>query len=445
MAIQVLDRPDIWGQVGAGLGQGLGGGINALLQQKMGEVQQARQAKQFKEMGLPEQLAYMHPQMQAAYAKEFLKQPREAASTEYLANILSGQAPEQMRQAEEPAYAQAAKAIPQQAPSLAQLLKTQKAEPAIPYGPEAMLQQRLGMGAQPSIPSLAPETMAPAMAPHPEEKLAAIEAAPQARKLGYDQQRQKVYEGMQRGIINRDQGIKAVELIDKRERGEQKLTAEGFKESKAERVKMLEEGRASRQNLIDLQRMEDLEKEGKLDTPGYVEFLKRSGFDIPALKNPGSEEFQKIAVSFMRDARKFFGARISNYELSNFLQALPSLSQSPEGRKRVISNLKRVAKTSVLYSNTLKNVIKENNGRVPPDYLEQIDDKVSDQLDSLAAQFRKDLQRPVPKGQSKLITALQSAIGETIGLPGKLLGKAGSMIGGGGGEAAGGAELAGLL
>lgn len=216
--------------------------------------------------------------------------------------------------------------------------------------------------------------------------------------------------------------------------------ASRFKATAAERKDIIDKARAARQDLKDLDRMEELEKEGKLDTPGYTEFLKRSGLDIPALMNPGSEEFIKTSANFMRNAKTYLGSRISNYELEQFLKTIPSLSQSPQGRKRVISNLKYVARSALEYNNALKEVLAKNKGVPPYDLPEQIDDRIESKLDKLSQKFKEDLARPVPKGQNKLITALQSIAGSTIGpVAGGL---AGGLVGGPVG-ALGGAALGG--
>lgn len=217
------------------------------------------------------------------------------------------------------------------------------------------------------------------------------------------------------------------EQFKQKEEREAKKTA--FKETKAERKQIIDKARAARQNLHDLNRMEELEKEGKLDTPGYVEFLKRSGLDIPALLNPGSEEFNKIAANFIRGAKDTFGSRISNFEVEQFLRTLPNLSQSPEGRKRVIANLKYLNRADIEYNEALKDIMAKNKNIPPLDLLEQVDLKVDKKLSKLADKFKEDLAKPVPKGQNKLITALQAGAGSLVGAPGSLIsGLGGSAI-----------------
>jgi hypothetical protein len=213
-----------------------------------------------------------------------------------------------------------------------------------------------------------------------------------------------------------------------------------FKETKEERQKILEEGRSAKETLRDLDRMEELNKEGKLDTPGYTEFLKRSGLDIPALMNPESQEFQKIAQNFLRDAKTYFGGKVSNFEVEQFLKTIPSLSQSPEGRQRVIAGLKNIANAKKAYADTYLEIFNESKGVPPLDVNEQIYERVDKRLDKLSEKFRQDLSKEVPKGQHKLITALQAGAGSAAKIAAPAI--AGAALGSiipGVGTAAGGA------
>ncbi len=243
------------------------------------------------------------------------------------------------------------------------------------------------------------------------QRLAAPSQESYARALGLEMGQPAPTQESQLAMAPRLNERQATEIAKLR----QKERTEAFKMTKPERKEIIDRARTARQNLQDLERMEDLEKEGKLDTPGYTEFLKRSGFDIPALLNPGSEEFNKIAANFVRDAKSIYGSRVSNFEIEQFLKTIPSLSMSPEGRKRVIANLKNIARGHLAYNNALKEIIAENKGIPPLDLNEKIDDRIEKTLDTLSKKFKDDLVKPVPKGQNKLITALQTAAGSAAG------------------------------
>lgn len=196
---------------------------------------------------------------------------------------------------------------------------------------------------------------------------------------------------------------------------------EAFKITQATRKEINDKAKEARRDLQDLDRLEELEKEGKLNTPGYVEFLQRSGFDIPALMEPGSQEYNKIVNNFVRGAKSVFAGRITNQELENYMRTLPSLSMSPEGRKRVIANLRMLKQGDVAYSEALRDIIKENRGTPPLDLSEQLEDRVSKKLDKIAINFRKNLLKEVPKEENKLAVGLGATLGGLIGAPSKLL------------------------
>lgn len=221
---------------------------------------------------------------------------------------------------------------------------------------------------------------------------------------------------------------------------------QAFKETKEERKEIISKARQAREELRDLDRLEELEKEGKLNEAGYEEALRGAGLDIPALKSPESEEFQKISANFIRNAKNIFGARISNFEVEQFLKTIPTLSQSPEGRKRVISNMKRIARTNLAYNDAYKDIINKNKGIPPIDLLEQIDDKIEPLLDKVSKQFKEDLKRSVPESPSKLKTAALAAAGKAApSVAGTLIGAGlgsvipgvGTALGAAGGAAAG--------
>lgn len=228
--------------------------------------------------------------------------------------------------------------------------------------------------------------------------------------------------------LTADQAFKLAQLGIKREEMLDKRNIELFKLTKDERKEIMSKARSARQNIEDLTRLEELSNEGKLDTPGYVEFLKRSGLDFPALMNPDSEEFIKIANNFMRDAKQYFGGRVSNYEIEQFLKTIPSLSQSPQGRQRVIANLKRFNRTAQEYYKAMRQVVNENRGVPPLDLQEKIEDRIDHKLQKISDQFRKDLAKKTPAAQSKLVAGLQAAAGSVIGAPGKLLGGIGGLL-----------------
>ncbi len=215
-------------------------------------------------------------------------------------------------------------------------------------------------------------------------------------------------------------------------REEEKIARESFSESGKERAELLASGRQSRENLKELTDLEDLEKTGNLDTPGYVAFLERSGFDIPALMNPESEAFQKITtLGMFRGLKDATRGQITNREVEGFAKTIPSLLQSPEGRKRVTAGMKYINRINLAYTDGLKEIVEKavkNKEPLPVDWREELDTKLEKKIDSLVKKFKEDLSKPVPAGQNKYVTALQAGLGSIVGAPGKLIGSVGGAL-----------------
>lgn len=381
-----IPSQSLGGMFAQSLGSGLGEGLKALTEHKLGEVMRQKEVSQgaqfWKSLGLDDQTAYA-----------FASTPKEVQKS--LLDRLEGASIGQPQQAQQPS------AIGQQG---------------------QVGQQQLA------------------------------QAISQPGQVGQPQQADQLQQPSEKPQITL--GVNPLERRHRETLAQQKELAQE-KATKEVRHDIVQKARAAKQDLRDLDRLEELQNTGKLDTPGYTEFLSKAGMDIQALKNPESEEFQKIQANFLRNAKQYFGGRISNYEVESFLKTIPSLSNSNEGRKRVIANLKNISRGAIQYNEAMKEVLAENKGIPPFDLEERIDDKIDKRMDKISDLFKKDLAKPVPKEQSRLVTALQAGAGKVVGnigrgllgagggaLAGAQIGAAGGPIGAGGGALLGG--LAGL-
>ena len=426
---------------GSEFGAGLGEGLQYLMKEKLESMQRQQQQKGLYNAGRsagmsPEEANFysMLPEKQGATFLSGWAQTR-GAQPQYQQQMDTGM------QAMAEQHPQLAQQQLQQQQELQQLLQSA----AKPLNVQELLNAvapRGPMGPQQQMPS---ELQQPQMAqPQQIQAQQAPLGAPNRIPLTPAEIFAK---GLETPQMRQQRELAEKKLAQQRELAERKETAaerrEAFKQTKEERKAIINDYKQAKDSLADLDRFEELEQSGNLDTPGYVEFLKRSGLDIPALMNPESEEFQKIANNFVRDAKTYFGGRVSNFEVDQFLKTIPSLSQSPEGRKRVIDNLKRLNRGKVEYYKSFKDIMNDNKNIPPLDLLEQVQEKADTKISAIADQFRKDLAKPVPKGQSKLITALQSTAGTVAGrLPkaaagaglgayaGSKLGPAGTVAGG---------------
>lgn len=388
MAITLLPGDDRVSMVGAGLGSGLGQGLEKLAQGKLKQMQESSLASIYTQAGVEPQYAQALAQLDPKQAQSILQNPS------LLQELLVGyQEPQQ------------------------QFFQDNKNT----FSPLQSLSSLQG-GADP-LQALRRSSL-------PEGDSRSQKATQIAE--GFKDPLQKLREE-ELAFKKENERLKAEEKrIDRMD----KAAREAYKETLPDRREILADARGAKQDLQDLKRLEDPDVEGGVIGAAYNEFLKEAGLDIPALMNPESEEFLKIRQSFLRDAKKYFGARVTNFELEQFLKTIPDLSQSPEGRKRVIANLKRFNRLKILRAKSMRDVIRDNDGIPPLDLLEQTDERYSKNAKKIASQFKKDLKREVPEGSSALSTIAAKGAGKTLSqlgsaVPSAVLGGlSGALLGG---------------
>jgi hypothetical protein len=435
MPIQMMPTvPSPGARIGGALGTGLGTGLQSLAQAKLDQMRNLEQARRiapiFESLGLPPQTAMAYAQAPQQVQAEALKQRRADESLQpILSEIrdLFGIDRKQITPEEERSIVQ------QEMPERVGKPDSKDLVRKIVSGEEAVEKLREGFplpfkGIQ--IPER--ERVEPIREEIPRgfDKPFSPEEAVQISSAIASKDIKSVGKAV-RDIFKERKKEEAAEkkALTEEEQRRKKEDVEMYKVSAPQREKIRDNAKRARDELHDLDRMSELQEEGKLDTPGYVEFLKRSGLDIPALMNVGSEEFNKLRQSFLRNMKTYFGSRVSNQEMEQFLKGIPDLSQSPEGRKRVIAGMKRISRGAIEYNDAYMDLLKENNWKLPLYWEEQLQDKVSKRMDKIAELFRADIAKPVPKGQSKLTAALQATVGSLVGAPGKLLSKVGGIGG----------------
>jgi len=100
---------------------------------------------------------------------------------------------------------------------------------------------------------------------------------------------------------------------------------------------------------LRLEKLKGLEESGKIDPQWKTAiFFKDGKLRMPFLFSPETQEFTKVITDFVRGAKDSFGARVTNFELDVFLQKLPSLMNSVEGRKAIRQNLETINSLNML-------------------------------------------------------------------------------------------------
>lgn len=74
--------------------------------------------------------------------------------------------------------------------------------------------------------------------------------------------------------------------------------------------------------------------------------------------NPETELYIKNLKQFLKGAKDFFGARVTNFDVSSFMQQLPSLLNSEQGRRVILKQMQLVNDLESVHANELDEGIK---------------------------------------------------------------------------------------
>lgn len=106
--------------------------------------------------------------------------------------------------------------------------------------------------------------------------------------------------------------------------------------------------------------------------------------------SPEAQEAVKLIIDSTSNIKDTYGARVTNFDLQTYLRKLPSLLNSPEGRTRVLRDLKAINEINQLYNRGIQQVFDDNGGtdKIPFSTAEKIfKHKYGDQLKGLLKEF----------------------------------------------------------
>lgn len=346
-------NPSLGALFGSGISSGLEQLAQSRLQEMQGRSQRAQASRGLEALGFSPQQAHsvagLPEKVQLAVINDYLQkvgQGEEFTPESGLSALQSFEQPAPQAQAlmDQNFYKQAA---PTQQPGMAALQNQKAAEKGL--GKITPVQQQLQQQPQPQLQS-------PTKEPSLKETLARPTRAETAKQQA---------------------------AIDK--------------ETKPVYDEITKEAKAARDNNKRLSRMEELVNRGRL-TPaiigsaldvlshgigGYVKI------DLHALTDPDSQEFRKLSNDFVKSAKDIFGARLTQGEVNTFLTTVPSLIQTDEGKRRVITNMRSFNEAALARKKVADEVIKENGGRRPANFEMIVEERLSPVLDALADAFKR--------------------------------------------------------
>ncbi len=99
------------------------------------------------------------------------------------------------------------------------------------------------------------------------------------------------------------------------------------------------------------------------------------------------EEFEKLSSEFVKNAKQYFGSRITQKEVELFMQTVPTLAQTDSGKKKLIENIRSLNELTEIEAKAARSIIKANGGIPPLDIEQQVQDKIGKKLDKVAKKF----------------------------------------------------------
>lgn len=157
-------------------------------------------------------------------------------------------------------------------------------------------------------------------------------------------------------------GVRWLDMPDgDRGPGQKKFDEEAAKNAAERYAGMVKHGDAQPQTMFDLQRLEELSRVVGNPTAA-TQFAARNGAWLKALgiepKNMASiESFSSLISKMAPNLRPPGSGATSDFDLQQYLNSLPQVAQTPEGRKAVLQHQKAVAQYSVAQAEIAKRVL----------------------------------------------------------------------------------------
>ncbi len=192
-------------------------------------------------------------------------------------------------------------------------------------------------------------------------------------------------EGFDWPKLNEEKGFTPSEIA--KTRREREKTNIPFYNDVTKKVK------ASKEESLLLDRLEQLNPQMPEGFFGKVNVnLKNGDLRIPAGASPEAQLYVKTVNEFTKNAKDTYGSRLTNFDLSQFLKRLPTLSNSKEGRELIIRQMKIINELNKLESQSLKDVYnKYGVGNINHQQATSIADQYKSQKEDELVKRFKDL------------------------------------------------------
>lgn len=202
------------------------------------------------------------------------------------------------------------------------------------------------------------------------------------------------------------------EIREKQEKIDKKYTPE--------LDKIINQAEASSTDKSRLLEMKRINEEGDLGSNTFnilVDALQHGPFgmklDLTSLQTADAQAMQKLSKDFMKNIKETIGtSKITQAEVLLYLQTIPNLMQSKEGRARVIGTNLLLNDLKEKKADIANDIIKKNNGLLPDNFKLKLHEKMKPFVNKL----QKDFKSVAKLAQAQQQTAIPEKKAESSGL-----------------------------
>ncbi len=372
----INDNPSIGALLGQGVGQGLSTGLQQLAQLKIQHLLEQKRKNEttrgLEALGFatPEaqQIALLPKELQSLVLKNYLSAAENAGVTQGLQALQGGQ-------------------TPSQEDILKSVLQLETPTPSPDISARPYIKKGLGISPEDIMANLMNKEISQTEAP----------AKKRVQEEGKISSKEQLVNLLRSPRTTPEQKIKLESLRQQRELAEKKISAKEQEIIDKETLPLYKDiqskYKAAKEGNMRLDRMEEIIKGGNLTNKGVVSVIKAASpfIDLSGLLSADTQEFEKLSNDFIKNAKEYFGNRLTDQDLKAFLKTIPTATQSEDGIKRVIRNLRTMNDAALIYKKASDEILKRNNSRRPRNYEQLVEELSEKKLDSLADKFKKGL------------------------------------------------------
>jgi len=136
------------------------------------------------------------------------------------------------------------------------------------------------------------------------------------------------------------------------------LKSQLLKENSSEYKELGENLTSSDREILRYEQLEQLNASGKLPT-GFQKYninWTTGDIRVPALANAETQLYVKTINDFTTAAKDTYGARVTNFELGAFMKRLPTLANSEQGRRLILTQAKAMKAIDRLRNESIQQV-----------------------------------------------------------------------------------------